>query len=436
MPSATQPFVLSQATQEVLNDYDEHVAGGFAPLPVAVAKANNATVWDVDGKQYLDFLSMFSVVNMGHGHPRIVSAAINAMKDAACVNIAFLNPLYGRLAKRLYEVFGYDKFVGMTSGSEAVDAAVKVARKWAYCVKGIRDGSCHILTATACYHGVSMSTVSLASKKADHSDFSQYLPNVGSTAPSGRLVRYGVIEDVRKALTEDGAKIGAFMIEPIQGSAGIIVPPKGYIAEVAALCREHNVLFIADEIQTGFGRTGFNLCHQRDGVKADLVVLGKALSGGLYPMSGVMGSSRIMNIISPYEIGTTMANNPPGCAAALAALDILEEEKLSDRANDLGELLLEKLRSFNLPHVIEFSGSGLFIAVAIEQKPPKVTGRRITALLAHRGVLASATGMGDRIRFCPPLTISEEDLLRGADIIATAFADVEDVGKIPGEIVL
>ncbi|OQV03844.1 hypothetical protein CLAIMM_08832 [Cladophialophora immunda] len=434
MPSATQTFVLSEATQEVLNDYDEHVTGGFAPLPVAIAKAKNAAVWDVDGKQYLDFLSMYSVVNMGHGHPRIVSAAIDSMKEAACVNIAFHNPLYGRLAKRLYEVFGYDKFVGMTSGSEAVDAAVKIARKWAYFVKGIRDGSCHILTATACYHGVSLSTVSLASKKADH--FSQYLPNVGSTAPSGTSVRYGVIEDLRKALSEDGAKIGAFMIEPIQGSAGIIVPPPGYVAEAAALCKEHNVLFIADEIQTGFGRTGSNLCHQRDGVRADLVVLGKALSGGLYPMSGVMGPSRIMDIISPYEVGTTMANNPPGCAAALAALDVLEEEKLSDRANYLGGLLLEKLRSFNLPHVIEYMGSGLFIAAVIEQKPPKVTGRRITALLAQRGILASATGMGNRIRFCPPLTISEEDLLRGAEIIATAFADVEDMGEIPGEAVL
>ncbi|KAK6376410.1 ornithine aminotransferase [Exophiala oligosperma] len=336
---------------------------------------------------------------------------MDAMKEAACVNIAFHNPLYGRLARRLYEVFGYEKFVGMTSGSEAVDAAVKIARKRAYVVKGIRDGSCHILTATACYHGVSLSTTSLANKRPIH--FSQYLPNVGSTAPSGTLVRYGEIDDLRKAVSEDGANIGAFMIEPIQGSAGIIVPPKGYLEQVSALCKEYNVLFIADEIQTGFGRAGSNLCHQRDGVKADLVVLGKALSGGLYAMSGVMGSSKIMDVMSPYEIGTTMANTPPGCASALAALDVLVEEKLSGRANYLGGLLLDKLRSFHQPHVIDYSGSGLFTAVVVEQKPPMVTGRSVHLL-----------------------TISEEDLLRGADIIATAFRDIEDMGEIPGEVVV
>ncbi|KAK4941196.1 ornithine aminotransferase [Elasticomyces elasticus] len=321
----------------------------------------------------------------------------------------------------------------MTSGAEAVDAAIKIARKWAFFVKGIRDGSAHILTATACYHGVTLSTVSMASKKAEH--FSTYLPNVGSTAPSGTVVRYGEIDDLRKAFTEDGPRIAAFMIEPIQGSAGIVVPPAGYIKEVAELCKEHNVLFIADEIQTGFGRTGTNLCHQHDGVKADLVVLGKALSGGLYPMSGVMGPSRVMDIISPFEIGTTMANNPPGCAAALAALDVLVDEKLADRADRLGKLLLERLRSYDLPYVVEFSGRGLFLAMVIEAKPPKVTGRRIAALLAQRGVLVSSNTAGTRIRICPPLTISEEDLMRGADVVAAVFAEIEDVGDIPGEAV-
>ncbi|KAI1628896.1 pyridoxal phosphate-dependent transferase [Exophiala viscosa] len=422
MPSATPSYAVSGKTQAVLSDYQEHVAGGFAPLPVAIVRAENATVWDVDEKEYLDFLSMYSV-----------SAAVAAMKDAACVNIAFHSPLYGKLAKRLGEVFGYDKFVGMTSGAEAVDAAVKIARKWAFFVKGIRDGSAHILTAAACYHGVTLSTVSLASKKADH--FSNYLPNVGSTAPSGTAVRFGVIDDLRKAFTEDGPKIAAFMIEPIQGSAGIIVPPVGYISEVAALCKQYNVLFIADEIQTGFGRTGTNLSHQRDGSKADLVVLGKALSGGLYPMSGVMGPAHVMDLISPFEIGTTMANNPPGCAAALAALDVLVDEKLAERAEHLGRLLLERLRSLNLPYVVEFSGSGLFLAIVIEPRPPKVTGRRIAALLAQRGVLASANMGGSRVRICPPLTISEEDLLRGVDIMAAVFAEVEDVDYIPGEVI-
>ncbi|KAK6368218.1 ornithine aminotransferase [Exophiala oligosperma] len=426
-------FTVSEKTRAVVSSYEEHVAGGFGPLPVALVRAQNATAWDVDGKQYLDFLSMFSVVNMGHGHPRIVSAAVKAVQEAAVVNIAFLNPLYAKLATRLWEIFGYDKFVGMTSGAEAIDAAVKIARKWAYFKRGITDGTAHILTATACYHGQSMSTASMASKRSPY--FNQYLPNVGSTSPSGVLVRYGVIEDLRKALNKDADKIVAFMIEPIQGSAGIVVPPQGYIEEVAALCAQHNVLFIADEIQSGLGRTGANLCHQRNGARADLVVLGKALSGGLYPVSGVMGNSAVMDIVGPFEIGTTMANNPPGCAAALAALDVLLEESLSERANRLGKMLIDRLKSYNLPHVLEFSGSGLFWAVVIDQKPPKITGRRIAALLAHRGLLASCTAVGDRLRLCPPLTISEEELMKGAEIVAQVFAEVEHAGYIAGELV-
>lgn len=279
MGSTEEIYEISTKTQEVVDDYESYVGGGFAPYPVALTHTKGSKAWDVDGKEYIDFLSMYSVVNMGHGHPKILAAAVQAMTEGAVVNLPFHSPYYGKLAKKLHDLFGYDKFVAMTSGAEAADAAVKIARKWGYISKNIPEGKCHILTAAACYHGVTLSTVSLASKKS--SAFGPFVPNVGSTAPSGKVVAFGVIDDLREALEVDGERIVAFIIEPIQGSAGIVAPPKGYLKEVAALCKGHNVLFIVDEVQCGLGRAGANLCHLRDGVRPDLVVLGKALAGGM-----------------------------------------------------------------------------------------------------------------------------------------------------------
>ncbi|CZR64870.1 related to CAR2-ornithine aminotransferase [Phialocephala subalpina] len=433
MGSVNNPYTISEKTQEVVDDYNSFVAGGFAPYPVALTRVKGAKGWDVDGKEYIDFLSMYSVVNMGHGHPKILAAAIKAMEEGAVINLPFHSPYYGKLAKKLHELFGYDKFVAMTSGAEAADAAVKIARKWGYMVKKIPDGKCHILTAAACYHGVTISTVSLASKKSHL--FGPFVPSVGSTSPSGKVVAFGVIDDLKEALEIDGDNIAAFMIEPIQGSAGIISPPKGYLKEVAELCKKHNVLFICDEVQTGLGRTGANLSHLRENVRPDLVVLGKALAGGMYALSGVLGDDSVMGLLDPFEIGSTMAANPVGCAAAIAALDVLVDEKLSERANKMGALLVSTLEAAKLPHVKEIMGNGLFYALVLDDKPPKVTPRRIVSLLAQRGVLASAAGL-KRIRICPPLTISKEELLKGCEIVIGAFRDIEDMGELPAEVLV
>ncbi|PVH83616.1 ornithine aminotransferase [Cadophora sp. DSE1049] len=430
MGSIQESYALSARTQEVVDDYANYVAGGFAPYPVALTRTLNAKAWDVDGKEYIDFLSMYAVVNMGHSHPKILAAAVEAMKEGAIVNLPFHNPAYGKLAKKLHDMFGYDKFVALTSGGEAADAAVKIARKWGYLSKKIPDGKCHILTAASCYHGVTISTVSLASKKSNY--FGPFVPHVGSTSPSGKVVNFGSIEDLKEAFEADGENIASFMIEPMQGAAGMITPPKGYLKAVESLCKEHNVLFICDEIQCGLGRAGSDLFHLREGVRPDMVVLGKALSGGMYALSGVMGDDRTMGLLDSFEIGSTFAATPVGCAAAIAALDVLVEEQLSDRANELGALLISTLEAVKLPHVTCFSGAGLFWSIVFEPKPPKVTPRRIVSLLAQRGVLVSAAGL-NRVRICPPLTISKEELLKGTEMVIEAIRDIEHVGQLPSE---
>ncbi|KAH8657936.1 pyridoxal phosphate-dependent transferase [Xylariales sp. PMI_506] len=424
-------YAVSQKTQEVVDLYTNHVAGGFNPYPIALVKAKGSKAWDVDGKEYIDFLSMFSVVNFGHSHPKIVEAAVQAVQEGAVVNMPFHSPYYGQLAKRLHELFGYDRFVGLTSGGEAADAAVKIARKWGYLKKGIPEGQCYVLTASACYHGVTLSTVSMRSEhqKADY--YGPFMPQVGPVAPSGKLIRYGEIDDIREAFEADGDKIAAVMVEPIQGSAGIIVPPAGYLKEIETLCRKHNILFIADEIQSGLGRAGANLAHLREDVRPDLVVLGKALAGGMYPLSGVMGDSSIMSLIDYYEIGSTMAATPIACASALAAMDVLVDENIAERANEMGKLLISTLEAANPPHIKEYMGSGLFWGVVLNVSD-KVTPRRLASLAGQRGLLFGPAG-ANRIRVCPPLTITREEILKGAEILIEALRDLETVGVLPAE---
>ncbi|OAP57616.1 ornithine-oxo-acid transaminase [Fonsecaea erecta] len=427
------PVSATPTTAEVNDDYDQCIAGGFAPLPVALVSAHGSLAYDVEHKSYIDFLSMIAVNNMGHGHPKIVDAAVKALQSGATVNLAFQSPFYGRLARRLTQAFGYDRFVALTSGGEAADASMKIARKWGHLVKGIPVGKCFILSASGCYHGVGLSPLSLASKKSRL--FETFLPQTGSTSPSGISIRYGCLEDVEMAFKLDGTEIAAFIVEPIQGAAGVIVPPDDYLPGVARLCRQYNVLLIADEIQTGLGRCGYPLFHMKYGIRPDLVILGKALSGGVYPVSGVLGDNHIMKLLDPYEVGSTMAANPPGCAASLAAIDVLFDEGLSSRALMLGDLLISTLKSSDPPHVKEYMGAGLLWAIVIKEKPPRVTSRRVIALLAQRGVLANAI-KGGRIRICPPLTISTELLLQGVEIIVQTLRDVEShLEGLPGEVV-
>ncbi|OQV03853.1 hypothetical protein CLAIMM_08841 [Cladophialophora immunda] len=431
------PTLAGITAAEVNDDYEQCIAGGFAPLPVPLARAQGALAYDVEHKSYIDFLSMIAVNNMGHGHPRIVNAAVKALQSGATVNLAFQSPYYGQLARRLTQAskaFSYDRFVALTSGGEAVDASLKIARKWGHLVKGIPVGKSFILSTSGCYHGVGLSTLSLASKK--NCLFETFLPHIGSTSPSGISIRYGSLEDVEMAFELDGSEMAAFIVEPIQGAAGVIVPPDDYLPGIARLCRQYNVLLIADEIQTGLGRCGYPLFHMKAGIRPDLVILGKALSGGVYPVSGVLGDNHIMELLDPYEVGSTMAANPPGCAASLAAIDVLFDEDLSARALMLGDLFISTLKSYEPPHVKEYMGAGLLWAIVINEKPPQVTSRRVVALLAQRSVLANAI-KGGRIRICPPLTISTGLLLKGVEIIVQALRDVEDHPEgLPGETVV
>ncbi|KAL1873949.1 ornithine aminotransferase [Diaporthe australafricana] len=396
------PALVSQKNQEVVDLYDNYVAGGFAPYPIALIRAQGSKAWDVDGKEYIDFLSMYSVTNFGHSHPKIVAAATKAASECAVVNMPFHNPYYGQLAKRLHDLFGYDKFVALTSGGEAADAAVKIARKWGYLRKQIPEV------------------------------YGPFMPKVGPISPAGRPIRFGEIDDVREAFEADGERIAAFMVEPIQGSAGVVVPPSGYLKEVEKLCEKHNVLFIADEVQCGLGRAGANLAYQRDGVRPDLVVIAKALAGGMYPLSGVMGNKCTMDLLGPYEIGSTMAATPIACSSALAALDVLVDEDLAARANRMGELLISTLKTANPPHVAGYMGAGLFWALILDTSSARVTPRRLASLAGQRDLLTGAAGP-DRIRICPPLTISEGEMLRGADILIGSLRDLDSVGTLPAE---
>ncbi|KAK2608034.1 hypothetical protein N8I77_006671 [Diaporthe amygdali] len=423
---------ISQKNQQVVDLYDNYVAGGFAPYPIALVRAQGSKAWDVDGKEYIDFLSMYSVTNFGHSHPRIVAAATKAASECAVVNMPFHNPYYGQLAKRLHDLFGYDKFVALTSGAEAADAAVKIARKWGYVQKGIPAGEAWVLTAGRCYHGVTLSTVAMRSDHQKSPLYGPFMPQVGPFSPAGRPIRFGEIDDIREAFELDGGRIAAFIVEPIQGSAGVMVPPTGYLKEVERLCKKYNILFIADEVQCGLGRAGANLAYQRDGVRPDLVVIAKALAGGMYPISGVMGDKATMDLVGPYEIGSTMAATPIACSSALAALDVLVDEDLAERANHMGELLISTLKKANPPHVAGYMGAGLFWAMILDTSSARVTPKRLASLTAQRGLLTGAAGP-DRMRICPPLTISEEEMLRGADVLIGALKDLESAGPLPAE---
>ncbi|KAF7548940.1 hypothetical protein G7Z17_g6726 [Cylindrodendrum hubeiense] len=415
---------------------------------VVIDKAENHLVTDVDGRQYIDFISQMAVMNYGYSNPRIVKAVVEQVQKITLVNTAFINPLYAQFADRITKKFGFDSIATMLSGSEAVESAIKVVRKWAYVNKGVDPDEAWILTTDHCYHGITLATMSLSNVVADSErtpvrfmqsvlisslDFGKHLPHVGPLSPStGKLIAFGELDVLRETFELDGHMIAAFMIEPIQGLAGTRIPHKGYLRAVQDLCHKHNVLFVCDEVQTGFGRTGFDLAFQAEDVKPDLVALGKAVTGGMYPMSVLMGKAHVMDVISKYEIAGTYSASPVACAAALASLDILEEEKISDRSQRLGELLTKTIDELAPPYVLDHRGRGrgLFQTLVLDESKPGVTARRVGALAALRGVLI---GIGaNRLRFSPPLTIPEDDLVKAITIIVQCIKDVEKLGDFPG----
>ncbi|PWN88891.1 putative CAR2-ornithine aminotransferase [Acaromyces ingoldii] len=432
--AVTAPALSSRETMALESAHGAH---NYHPLPVVFERAAGAHVWDPEGRCYIDFLSAYSAVNQGHCHPKIVAALVAQASKLTLSSRAFYNSSFGPFAKKVTELFGYDMVLPMNTGAEAVETALKLARKWGYTKKGIPDGKARILSVAGNFHGRTLGIVSMSTDPESRLGFGPFLDGVGPGV-DGLAIRYGHAEDLEAVLAKHGNEVAAFLVEPIQGEAGIVVPPAGYLTRVRELCTKHNVLLICDEIQTGLARTGKMLACQHDGdaIRPDMVTLGKALSGGVYPVSCVLADADVMLTIKPGEHGSTYGGNPLGCAVASAALDVLVDEGLCERADRLGAKFradLEALKAES-PLLTEVRGRGLLNAIVIDETR-STRGRgawQLCLLLKARGLLAKPTHV-NIIRLAPPLVIDEADLDRGVDIIRQCLADLDRLDAIPGE---
>lgn len=384
-------------TQDFIALEEQYGAHNYHPLDVVIEKAEGVWVYDVDGKKYLDCLSAYSAVNQGHVHPKILAALIEQAGKVTLTSRAFRNDQLPLLYKELSEMTGYGMSLPMNSGAEAVETALKLARKWAYRVKGVPRYQAEIIVAEGNFHGRTISIVTFSSEPSYRDDFGPFTPGFVS-------VPYGDADAVAKAITPNTA---AVLLEPIQGEGGVIIPPAGYLKKVAEICRKNNVLFIADEIQTGLARTGKLFACQHEDVRPDVTIVGKALSGGFYPVSAVLADRELLGLFTPGEHGSTFGGNPLGAAVARAALRVIREENLAERARELGDYFMELLAEIPSPHVKEVRGRGLLIGV--ELKPEAGGARRFCEALQVKGILAKETH-DHVIRFAPPLVIEKETI--------------------------
>ena len=391
-------------TQDYIALEEQYGAHNYHPLDVVVHEARGAWVTDVEGIRYLDCLAAYSAVNQGHCHPKIMEAFIEQAKNVTLTSRAFRNDQLPLLYKDLHDLTGYDMALPMNSGAEAVETAVKAARKWGYTVKGIPEDKAEIICASDNFHGRTVTIVSFSTEK-------QYRDGFGPLTPGFPIVKYGDIDDLKAKITPNTA---AFLVEPIQGEAGIIVPPEGYLREAERLCRENNVLFICDEIQSGLGRSGRLFAFEYEGVRPDMVIIGKALSGGFYPVSAVLADKTVLGVFKPGDHGSTFGGNPLAAAVARASLKVLVEEKLVERSAELGEYFMEKLRSIPSKHVVLVRGRGLWIGFVLDTR-----ARPYCEALMAKGLLCKETH-DNVIRFAPPLVITKEE-------IDWAFERIRDV---------
>jgi ornithine--oxo-acid transaminase len=372
-------------------------AHNYHPLDVVIERGEGAWVWDVEGRKYLDCLSAYSALNQGHRHPAIVAALIEQAHKVTLTSRAFRNDQLGPLYRELHEMTGYDLALPMNSGAEAVETALKLARKWGYVVKGIPSDCAEIIVASDNFHGRTLTVISFSTEPG-------YRENFGPFTPGFVVVPYGNAAALERAITPNTA---AILLEPIQGEAGVVVPPAGYLRDVAELARRHNVLLMADEIQTGLGRTGKLFACDHEAVRPDVMILGKALGGGLYPVSAVLADRPVLGLFRPGEHGSTFGGNPLAAAVARAALRVIHEEHLADRAAELGEYFQERLAEIPSPYVKEVRGKGLLIGV--ELKPEADGARRFCEALQQRSILCKETHH-HVIRFAPPLIIGREEI--------------------------
>ncbi len=386
-----------RTTRDYIALEDRYSAHNYHPLDVVIHRAEGVWVYDVEGRRYLDCLSAYSAVNQGHCHPRIVRALIEQAQRVTITSRAFRNDQFGPFCRELCELTGYEMVLPMNSGAEAVETAIKTARKWGYTIKGVEPDRAEIIVCEGNFHGRTITIVSFSTEP-------QYRAGFGPFTPGFRIIPYGDADALERAITPNTV---AFLVEPIQGEAGVRIPPDGFLKRAETICRAHNVLLIADEIQTGLGRTGKLLAVEHEDVRPDILVLGKALSGGVYPVSAVLSSRSILGVFRPGDHGSTFGGNPLACAVAREALRVIVEERLPERSAELGQYLLERLRTIDSPYVREIRGRGLF--VGIELHPDAGGARRFCEALKERGMLCKETHE-HVIRIAPPLVITREEI--------------------------
>ncbi|GAA3792196.1 ornithine--oxo-acid transaminase [Corallibacter vietnamensis] len=411
--------VLDQLTsQEAMDLENKYGAHNYHPLPVVLSKGEGVHVWDVEGKQYYDFLSAYSAVNQGHCHPKIVDAMVSQAKTLTLTSRAFYNDMLGKYEKFATEMFGFDKLLPMNTGAEAVETALKLCRKWAYEVKGIDENEADIIVCENNFHGRTTTIISFSNDPVAREHFGPYTKGFVKIA-------YDNLEALEAEL-KSNPNVAGFMAEPIQGEAGVYVPSEGYLAKAKALCEKYNVLFIADEVQTGIARTGKLLAVDHENVKPDVLILGKALSGGAYPVSAVLANDNVMNVIKPGNHGSTFGGNPVAAAVAIAALEVVRDEQLAEKAEDLGNLFRSELNKYietsNTVNLVR--GKGLLNAIVINDDEDSDTAWNICLALRDNGLLAKPTH-GNIIRFAPPLVMTKEQLLDCVSIITKTLKAFE-----------
>ena len=385
------------STERYIEIAEKYGAHNYHPLDVVIEKGEGVWVWDVEGNKYLDMLSAYSALNQGHRHPKIVKALIDQANKLTLTSRAFHNNVLGDFLKKLAELAGYDKVLPMNTGAEAVETALKAARKWGYLKKKVPENKAEIIVCANNFHGRTITIISFSTE-------AQYKFGFGPFTPGFKVVPYDDPEALENAITENTV---AFMFEPVQGEGGVIVPHEGYYKKVREITKKHNVLLIADEIQTGFGRTGKMFAVWHEDVRPDIIVVGKALGGGVYPVSGIIADDEVMDVFTPGDHGSTFGGNPLAAAVGMAALDVLIEEKLPERAYELGEYFMDKLRKIDSPFVKEVRGKGLLIGVEIKKEHG--TARPYCEKLRDLGILAKETHE-QVIRFAPPLVITKEEI--------------------------
>lgn len=402
-------------TQYYIDLENKYGAHNYHPMPVVLAKGEGVYVWDVEGKRYYDFLSAYSAVNQGHCHPKIVRALVEQAQELALTSRAFYNNVLGEYERYITKLLGYDKVLPMNTGVEGGETALKLARKWAYTVKRVPENQAKVVFVEGNFWGRTLAAISSSTDPSSYSGFGPYMPGYV-------IIPYNDLAALEKALQDPN--VAAFMVEPIQGEAGVVLPDKGYLSAAYNLCQANNVLFIADEVQTGLARTGKMMCCDHENVKPDILILGKALSGGMLPVSAVLCNDDIMLCIKPGEHGSTYGGNPLACKVAMAALEVLVEENLADNAERMGHILRTELRAIKSKIIKDIRGMGLLNAIEIDCSEDSPMAWNFCLKLKQNGLLAKPTH-GNKIRFAPPLVITEEQLYACIDIIRKTLMEFE-----------